>query len=33
MPHGEHGIVIEYSVLDRAEGDELEPGTIRKIHS
>lgn len=31
MPHGEHGIVINVQILDRAKGDELEPGTIRKI--
>jgi len=32
MPHGEHGIVISVQILDREKGDELEPGTIRKIH-
>ncbi len=31
MPHGEHGIVINVQVLDREKGDELEPGTIKKI--
>ena len=31
MPHGEHGIVINVQILDRGRGDELEPGTIRKI--
>jgi len=31
MPHGEHGIVTNVQILDRARGDELEPGTIRKI--
>jgi DNA-directed RNA polymerase subunit beta len=31
MPHGEHGIVTNVQILDRAKGDELEPGTIRKI--
>lgn len=31
MPHGEKGIVIEVKILDREKGDELEPGTIRKI--
>jgi DNA-directed RNA polymerase subunit beta len=31
MPHGEHGIVTSVQILDRARGDELEPGTIRKI--
>ncbi len=31
MPHGEHGIVINVQILDREKGDELEPGTIRKL--
>ena len=31
MPHGERGTVISVSVLDRKKGDELEPGTMRKI--
>jgi DNA-directed RNA polymerase subunit beta len=31
MPHGEHGIVINVQILDREKGDELEPGTIKKI--
>lgn len=31
MPHGEHGIVVSIQVLDRDKGDELEPGTIRKL--
>jgi DNA-directed RNA polymerase subunit beta len=31
MPHGERGTVINVQVLDRKKGDELEPGTIRKI--
>lgn len=31
MPHGEKGVVIEVKVLDREKGDELHPGTIRKI--
>ena len=31
MPHGEHGIVTNVQILDRARGDELEPGTIKKI--
>jgi DNA-directed RNA polymerase subunit beta len=31
MPHGEHGIVINVEVLNRKEGDDLEPGTLRKI--
>lgn len=31
MPHGERGTVISVQVLDRKAGDELEPGTMRKI--
>lgn len=31
MPHGERGTVISVQILDRKEGDELEPGTTRKI--
>ncbi|OGG15230.1 DNA-directed RNA polymerase subunit beta [Candidatus Gottesmanbacteria bacterium RIFCSPHIGHO2_01_FULL_39_10] len=31
LPHGEKGVVIEVKILDREEGDELDPGTIRKI--
>ena len=31
MPHGERGIVIDVSVLDRDKGDELESGTNKKI--
>lgn len=31
MPHGERGTVISVQILDRKQGDELEPGTIRKI--
>ena len=31
MPHGERGIVISVQILDRKKGDELEPGTLRKI--
>ena len=31
MPHGERGTVVSIQVLDRKKGDELEPGTIRKI--
>src|SRR3990167_7146716 len=31
MPHGERGTVIDIQILDRKQGDELEPGTIRKI--
>jgi len=31
MPHGERGTVIGVSVLDREKGDELEPGTLKKV--
>lgn len=31
IPHGERGTVINVQILDREKGDELEPGTIRKI--
>lgn len=31
MPHGEKGTVVSIQVLDRKKGDELEPGTLRKI--
>lgn len=31
MPHGERGTVIDVQILDKEHGDELEPGTIRKI--
>ncbi|MBI2074854.1 MAG: DNA-directed RNA polymerase subunit beta [Candidatus Levybacteria bacterium] len=31
MPHGERGTVISVQILSRKGGDELEPGTIRKI--
>ncbi len=31
MPHGERGTVISVQTLDRKQGDELEPGTMRKI--
>lgn len=30
MPHGEQGTVVDVQILDRKEGDELEPG-VRKI--
>jgi DNA-directed RNA polymerase subunit beta len=30
-PNGERGTVISVQILDRKEGDELEPGTLRKI--
>ena len=31
MSHGERGTVIDVKILDREKGDELEPGTNRKI--
>lgn len=31
IPHGERGTVISVQILDRKEGDELEPGTMKKI--
>jgi DNA-directed RNA polymerase subunit beta len=31
IPHGEKGVVIEVKILDREKGDELQPGTIKKI--
>ena len=31
MPHGERGTVVEVKILDKEHGDELEPGTNRKI--
>lgn len=31
MPHGETGTVIDVQVLDRAEGDELDPGALKKV--
>jgi DNA-directed RNA polymerase subunit beta len=31
MSHGERGTVINVQILDRKKGDELEPGTLRKI--
>jgi DNA-directed RNA polymerase subunit beta len=31
MPHGERGIVINVQILDRDKGDELEPGTNKKV--
>src|SRR5258708_33157876 len=31
MPDGERGTVISVQILDRKAGDELEPGTMRKI--
>ena len=31
MPHGDRGTIISVQILDRKKGDELEPGTLRKI--
>ncbi len=31
VPHGERGTVIDVQILDKEQGDELEPGTNRKI--
>ena len=31
VPNGERGTVINIRILDRKKGDELEPGTIKKI--
>jgi len=31
MPHGEHGTIIATHILDRDEGDELDPGVIKEI--
>ena len=31
MSHGERGTVISVQILDRKKGDELEPGTLKKI--
>ncbi len=31
MPHGERGIVIDVRILSREEGDELNPGTNKKV--
>ncbi|OGV95960.1 DNA-directed RNA polymerase subunit beta [Microgenomates group bacterium RBG_16_45_19] len=31
MPHGESGTIIDVKVLDREEGDELDPGAIKKV--
>jgi DNA-directed RNA polymerase subunit beta len=31
MPHGERGTVINVQILDRKAGDELEPGSMKKI--
>lgn len=31
VPHGERGTVVDVRILDKEQGDELEPGTNRKI--
>ena len=31
VPHGEKGIVVDVSILDRDTGDELGPGVIKKV--
>jgi DNA-directed RNA polymerase subunit beta len=31
MPHGEQGTVIDVKILDREEGDELDPGALKKV--
>lgn len=31
MPHGESGTVIDVKVLDRDEGDDLDPGVLKQI--
>lgn len=31
VPHGERGIVVDVSVLDKDKGDELGPGVIKKV--
>jgi len=31
VPHGERGTVVDVQILDKEQGDELEPGTNRKI--
>lgn len=31
VPHGEKGIVVEVSILDRAKGDELSPGVLKRV--
>jgi DNA-directed RNA polymerase subunit beta len=31
VPHGEHGIVVDVQILDRAKGDELDPGVLKKV--
>ncbi len=31
VPHGEKGIVVDISILDREKGDELGPGILKKV--
>ena len=31
VPHGERGIVIDVSILDRDKGDELGPGVLKRV--
>lgn len=31
VPHGERGIVVDVSILDREKGDELGPGVLKKV--
>src|SRR4030043_1288114 len=31
VPHGERGIVVDVSILDRDKGDELGPGVIKRV--
>lgn len=31
VPHGEHGIVVDVQILDREKGDDLDPGTLKKV--
>lgn len=31
VPHGERGTVIEVKIFDREKGDELEPGTLKRV--
>src|SRR3989338_2312414 len=31
IPHGERGTVIGVQILDRAQGDDLDPGTLQRI--
>lgn len=31
VPHGEKGIVVDISILDKDKGDELGPGVIKKV--